>query len=222
MYIRRTVPVPIKVRRELQKTKVLCLHNAEVCKSLGEQEKFEVWSLLAQMVDMRLGCNITTFDGWGGFLGSAFSQPLVENLLRYYISLGDVQMLSTIVCVFRKNRQLRDQPQLRLLPNDQHGQYDIFIRRYADLLYGWGLLTIRAEVNKHLHRAIPRSESTQCVLSQETEERPVPGIRLVFSCPRCGGETERGTNCCHSCQDYAFRCVICDNAVRGLFTVCER
>jgi hypothetical protein len=33
--------------------------------------------------------------------------------------------------------------------------------------------------------------------------------------------TEAGTNVCRSCQDYAFRCGLCDQAVRGLFTVCR-
>jgi hypothetical protein len=213
VYVLQNVPVAIEVRRELQKMKATCLHNANVCKSLDEQEKYEVWNLLAQVVDMRLTKNNASFDGWGKFGGSAFSQPLVENLLRYYKSLGDVQMLSTIVCVFRKNhKRMLDEPRLKFLPVTQDEQYDSFIRKYSDLLYGWDLLNTRAEVSKHLLRSSP----------SDVSEGRATEIGLVFSCPRCNGETEPGTNTCRSCQDYAFRCVICSNSVRGHFTVCKR
>jgi hypothetical protein len=214
VYTIRKIPATTEVSRELHRIKQICLHNADVCKSLDEQEKREVWGLLAQLVDMRLNENRASFDGWGGFGGAAFGLSLIENLLRYYESLGDVQMLSTIVCVLRDNRrhQQLDQPRLLLVPSDREEKYDMYIRRYADLLYGWGLLTIRAEVMKHLVRP---------PINTEDDKEGVPGIGLVFSCPRCGDSTELGTNCCRSCQDYAFRCAICDNAVRGLFTVCK-
>jgi hypothetical protein len=132
-------------------------------------------------------------------------------------------MLSTIVCVLRDSRRQSDKPGLKLIPSGQDEKYDMYIHRYSDLLYGWGLLTIRAELLKNLVRPFPSTELTQRIPgAQEGEHFEVSGIGLLFSCPRCGGNTEPGTNCCRSCQDYAFRCALCDNAVRGLFTVCKR
>ena len=191
----------------------MCLRNAEVCKSLGENEKSRVWSLLSQLVDMRLNENRSSFDGWGGFGGAAFGMSMVKNLLRYYESLGDVQMLSTIVCVLRDSRRQSDKPGLKLIPSGQDEKYDMYMHRYSDLLYGWGLLTIRAELLKNLVRPYLSTELTQRIPgAPEGEHFDVSGIGLLFSCPRCGGDTEPGTNCCRSCQDYAFRCALCDNA----------
>jgi hypothetical protein len=206
----------------LQHIKEVCLHNAQICKSFDEIEKHEVWCLIAQLVDMRLNeTSRTRFDGWGEFGGMSFRVSLIDNLLKYYESLGDVQMLASIVCVLRsKNDSGLDAG--KLISDNREGKYDIYIRRYADLLYGWGLLTVRAEVLKHLS-PLPEFHRTRRV-SQALDEDVTsePTIGLVFLCARCGGETNLGTNYCHTCRDYAFRCSICDNAVRGLFTVCKR
>jgi hypothetical protein len=215
------IPTANVVSLELQHIKEICLHNAQISKSVDEIEKHEVWCLIAQLVDMRLNeTSPTRFDGWGQFGGMSFSVSLIDNLLKYYESLGDVQMLASIVCVLRSKHD-SGLDAGNLIPNNREEKYDIYIRRYADLLYGWGLLTIRAEVLKHLspppvHRTRPLSEALDEVMTTE------PSIGLVFSCTRCGGETNLGTNYCHTCRDYAFRCSICDNAVRGLFTVCKR
>lgn len=217
------VPTANVVSLELQHMKDICLHNAEVCKSVDETEKHEVWCLIAQLVDMRLNENSPTrFDGWGRFGGMSFSVSLIENLLRYYESLGDVQMLAAIVCVLRSKHD-SGLDACKLIPSSRNEKYDIYIRRYADLLYGWGLLTIRAEVLKHLSHAsidFKRNRRQSGALDEDVTMEPTIG--LVFSCPRCEGETDLGTNYCRSCRDYAFRCSICDNAVRGLFTVCKR
>lgn len=215
-----------KEAHELAATKEACLHNANVCKRLNETEKGEVWELLAQTVTSRLSEMGDSFGGWGGAGGGALGAGLVDSFLRFYESLGDVQMLSTMVCVLRGTHgkaQTTGNSGWSLLPTGQEEKYDTYIRRYADLLYGWGALTTRAELNKHLIRALPQTEAGQAALGGESEEgRRSPGIALVFTCPKCGNEAEFGTNVCRSCQDYAFRCGLCDNAVRGLFTVCER
>lgn len=217
------VPTANVVSLELQQMKDICLHNAEVCMSVGETEKHEVWCLIAQLVDMRLNENSPTrFDGWGRFGGMSFSVSLIENLLRYYESLGDAQMLATIVCVLRSKRD-SGLDACKLIPNSGDEKYDIYIRRYAELLYGWGLLTIRAEVLKHLsHPPIDSKRVRRLSGAFDEDVTTEPLIGFVFSCPRCEGETDFGTNYCRSCRDYAFRCSICDNAVRGLFTFCKR
>jgi hypothetical protein len=203
---------------ELETVEEICTHNAEACKSLGEHAKMETWKLVAFIVRDRIKKPGHGFDGWGGVRGGALGSLLVRNLLRFYESMGDVQMLSTLVCVLRGKRKQGKSGTERgwcLLPPDQNVKYDLFLRRYADLLYAWGLLTIRAEVNKHLRR------TTSIEGGWSTDDcDDSPGIALVFSCPRCGGSSEFGY--CRSCNDCAFRCAICDNAVRGLFTVCDR
>jgi hypothetical protein len=211
---------------ELMKIRDLCLHNAEVCESLGDQEKRGVWDLIAKTVQSRIKHSGQGFDGWGGPGGGALGAGLVSNFLRYYESLGDVQMLSTLVCVLSSKRQNAANGKKKdwlLVPSDHEGRYDMYIRRYADLLYGWGLLTRRAELNKHLTREIAPIESG-VVDSTEgpSDGQSKPGIAMVFKCPRCAGNSEFGANYCRSCHDFAFRCAICDNAVRGLFTVCDR
>lgn len=228
-------------RNLLLRTYDACLHNAEVCHALGEYEKKEVWELLAHAVQGQSEpTNAHVYDGWGGALGGgALGFGLVDSLLRFYESLGDVQMLSTIVCVLRvgpsPRRQNSSYTDTRgndhtiesLLLSDDDERYDMYIRRYADLLYAWDLLTIRAELCKHLVRIVVPSDEIRMLGHVSAsgdgavaENTNPPGIALVFRCPRCGGDTNFGTNFCRSCQDYAFRCSICDDSVRGLFTVC--
>lgn len=201
----------------------ICTCNAEVCRSLGQLAKMETWQLVATIVRNRRKHTGQGFDGWGGVGGGALAVGLLGNLLRYYESLGDVQMLSTLVCVLRSQQQTKSNGKGRdcfLLPEDQDAKYDLYIRRYADLLYGWGLLTIRAELSKHLVRAISSTEYDRTEFSDGFDEgQAYGGIAFVFRCPRCAGSSEFGY--CLSCKEYAFRCVICDIAVRGLFTVCD-
>jgi Zinc-ribbon, C4HC2 type len=215
-------------RVKLVETRTTCLHNAAVCVKLGEQEKADVWELLSQVVDGRLieleGAN----DCWRPRHGNALGTNLVSNTLRYYESLGDVQMLSTIVCVLRSKLPDSNRSKIRhsdysLLPAGDESKYDTYLRIYADLLYGWGLLAIRAELNKHLVRVIHSRESAaQMTVQKSMDEGRIPGIALVFTCPTCGEDTDIGTNYCRSCRDFAFRCIICDQAVRGLLSVCDR
>jgi hypothetical protein len=149
-------------------------------------------------------------------------------------------MLATIFCVLSGGCRNTSQPgSLKLLPHGQDEKYDSYIRKYAELLYAWGLLSLRAELNKHLIRipsrleggisseignklllrTPPRREGALSV-EERSDSGRVPGVAVIFHCPRCGQDTDSNTNFCRSCQDFAFRCSICDNAVRGLFTVC--
>jgi hypothetical protein len=219
--------------------KKICLHNAQVCCSLDEYEKQEVWELIAQTIENHVEQpNSAKYDGWRGAIGGgALGTGIIHSLLQYFERFGDVQMLATLVCVLRTRRrhgfeQDHDKfdrlPVASLLPPDQDERYDTYIRRYADLLYGWGMLSLRAELNKHLVRAnvvsneqgkYPKIDNTISESLGYDETKPT-SIAVVFRCLRCGGNTEFGTNVCLTCQDYAFRCSICDDSVRGLFTIC--
>jgi hypothetical protein len=66
--------------------KGICLHNAEVCKSVGETEKEGVWNLLAQTVESQINSEQV---GWGENGGGALGEDLISNLLKYYEGLGD-------------------------------------------------------------------------------------------------------------------------------------
>ena len=177
-----------------------------------------VWKLLAQMVDRRLNESPDDFNGWGGKGGGALGVELVASFMRYYETLGDVQMLATMVCVLSGGRpRTKDDTRehLFLLPTGHDEKYDTYIRRYSELLFGWGLLVKRAELNKHLVVRVQENEGKVSTGKSQS------GIALVFTCPRCGKDAELGTNVCRACQDFAFKCSICENGVRGLFTVCE-
>lgn len=226
------------MKGSLNEIKRICLHNAAVCADL-DHEKEGVWNLLAQTVDRQLDeAGSQCFNGWGGSGGGALGVELVRNLLKYYEARGDCQMLATMTCVLSGGRRLSlrqahmtvNGSRPYLLPLDQDEKYDMYIRKYADLLYSWGLLTLRAELNKHLiwvpttnisnGPANPAAPGKQMAVINEMPER-LPGIAVVFQCPKCGDDTEFNTNVCRNCRDFAFRCSICDNAVQGLFTVCN-
>ena len=210
--------------RRLCQIQSLCIHNAGVCERLGELGKQGVWKVLAEMVDRRLNERPDAFNGWGGEAGGALGVGLVASFMNYYEALGDVQMLATMVCVLRGG-PLRTvegghaRGRLSFLPEGQDGKYDLYIRRYADLLFGWGLLVKRAELYKHLVQHVQESEGALwCDIGADEK---APGISLVFTCPKCGNDAEFGTNVCRSCQEFAFKCTICEQAVRGLSIVCS-
>ena len=200
---------------ELASVQEICLHNASICASFGEIEKEGVWNLLAQTVERQRD---TTTNGWGGCGGGALGVDLVSNLLRFYEALGEVQMLATIACVLRGvSRRLSHSGRCILLPRENDERYDAYIRRYAELLYGWGLLNVRAELNKHL-RITPTGREGDISMDEDTDTGHTPGVAVAFLCPTCGCEND--SNFCPTCRKF-FRCAICDQAVRGLFIVCE-
>jgi hypothetical protein len=202
--------------QDLAKMKFHCEHNARVYRQASESEKAEVWDLLAQIVEGRILNTGNAYDGWGGVGGGALGVHLVQRVLAYYEILGDVQMLSTMVCVLRghKNHELSGKTPWHFLSRNEDLRYDTYIRRYEGLLFCWGLLGTRAELKKHLFQVLP------CDKNGQVDDGPSV-IGLTFTCPQCGGLSDTESNFCHVCKDYAFRCALCDNAVRGLFTVCD-
>jgi hypothetical protein len=196
-----------------------CLHNASVADLLNETGRRDAWTLLAKAVESRLKNHQTSSGDWGR-AGDALGTNLVANILRYYESFGDFQMLATMVCVLR-HPGLESFPTFKVVPTGKdEAKYDVYIHRYADLLYVWGLLTVRAEVNKHLVRLPSVARPTESSYAGGNDENLHPGIALSLQCPRCRKECI-GRNFCDTCKVCAFRCIICDTAVRGLFTVCD-
>ena len=209
-----------RILEELKKTQILCDHNESVCLSLGETEKAETWSLLKEAVknhsEEYVDCN-NGFDQGGNL---ALGCNLTESVLGYYESKGDVQMVSTIVCVLgggRRNQEKHTQI-LSLLPPSHVSKFDLHIQRYADMLFSWGLLTKRAELNKHLVRNAAQLEGNQVLALGETGQSP--GMGIALRCHRCGDKVRSTSNLCSSCGGYALRCIICDHAVRGLVSLC--
>lgn len=224
--LRSRIPSKFIESDELQEIRDICLHNAGVCKLFGDTGKQGVWELIAKTVASRLSCVSRGYDGWGGPGGGALGVGLISNFLRYYESLGDVQMLSTIVCVLRSRPQtimFGKRQDWFLLPPDEDVKFDLYIRRYADLLYGWGLLIARAELRKHLVRLnVPTQGGLPPTFDNDNIDADgSPGIAFVFQCPQCGGSSDFGTNYCRSCHDFVFRCALCENGIRGLFSVCS-
>ena len=241
------------VLKQCELTVELCIYNAAVCLDLGQKGKADTWSLLAQTVE-HMGRDLhNDFDGWGGPGGGALGKEIVAGILQYYELHGDVQMLATIVCalsggVGRHTVGDKDQPFLRpdhhnscvrnLLPDDDR-QLDSYITRYASLLYQWGKITTRAELNKHLAQS-PNGNSSNRVLGGEVlvpivpgdegrlqkdfvppeSSLHTPGVTFAPLCPRCRRPANPETNVCEECKQYAFQCSICQNSVRGLFTTC--
>ena len=193
--------------RNLEAVRAVCDHNAEVSEKVGQHGKAETWKLLSRIVVGRM--HMSGSVQWRPKSSLAMGSNLVKLILKYYETMGDVQMLATIVCVLRQENS--DKPESSLLPNEI--KYDGYLRRYSDLLYSWGLLSLRAQLNKRLRYTY---ESREVFGVPSNGSQIAEAISLFSECPHCHQPTT--TNYCNNCSDYAFRCTICDTAVRGLFT----
>jgi len=197
--------------KELKVIHQLCLHNAGISKKCNETEKEDVWNLFAETALTAMNVDGEMFGGWGGNQGGALGVDMINNFFLYYEALGDVQMLATMFCVFMKGPSL--------LPKSREEVHNTYIIRYAELLYSWGLLNVRAELNKHLQQNYVRNDFK----FESTEERKeeVLDLGVDISCPMCESSVDPRTNYCQSCKDFAFRCSICDTRVAGAFTFCK-
>ncbi|CAJ1950686.1 unnamed protein product [Cylindrotheca closterium] len=246
VYKLRELPTPeiVEAIAVLDRIKSNCHKNANACKLLNEIEKEGVWRLLEETVDGQIKNLTRSMDGG---IGRALGTDLVSNLFSYYESLGDVQMLATMFCVLSGGVRSTMQGSPKLLPPGHDEKYDAYIKKYAELLYAWNLLSIRAEVRKHLRR-IPQQRNKESAgvlegpslavmrlpyrgneteLSMEdnnnTDAVTPPAVAIVIRCPGCDYEIDlnKQGNYCKRCQDFPFRCSLCDNAVRGQFTFCS-
>jgi hypothetical protein len=220
------------LKEELEEIRRLCVYNAYVCEEIGDEERENVWKLLADTVQGQINDEDKTFNGWGGKGGGALGVDMISHFFDYYEKLGDVQMLSTMFCVLSGGyREDKRNDHAYFLPKGRDAVYDTYIMRYAELLYSWGLLRTRAELNKHL-KCQPANEHEFHFISSERQERPsagndnvgraVGGLALTVLCPMCDSEIQpNNSGFCPHCHDFALRCSICDMAVRGLCTFCE-
>ena len=200
---------PRRAKQREERLRDVCLHNAKISTSLGQTGKANVWHLLSQMAENVLKDEHDNFNGWGGAYGGSLGNELVSSFLQYYEMQGDVQMLATMVCVLGGNQRSKVAEGCSLLPVSHQDRYDSYIRRYADVLYAWKLMSERAELCKHLVKRLPDPSDDQ-----------YSAVDIVVWCSRCHQEAATDNGICRNCRNYAFRCSLCDVAVRGLFTVC--
>ena len=199
--------------RRLNCARKICMHNGKAAFNIGQHRKADVWNLLAEVLDNMTNCIGDEFDGWKGLGSGSLGRNLVKEILVFFERQGDVQMLATIVSVigngrnsllWRENSVNNEE---LLLPSDDK-RCDIYIHLYANMLYSWGLIETSTELKKHL-RSCPSYD-------------PIveSGITVVPRCLECDKELSPNTKVCNNCNSYAFKCSICTNPVRGLFTVC--
>lgn len=195
-----------------QKLREACVHNAGVCVDLGQDEKANTWNLLSQMAENVLEDEHDNFNGWGGPYGGSLGHDLVSKMLTYYEGQGDVQMLATMVCVLGGDQRTKVADGCSLLPVSHQDRYDGYIRQYADLLYRWRLMSERAELCKYLGRQLPDAAGGN-------DQYAIVDTNVWCKIHR---KVTTDNGICRQCRNYAFRCSICDIAVRGLFTLCGR
>lgn len=206
---------------ELEEIRQLCLFNSKVCREQEDKQKESVWKFLADVVQNQMNDDDKVFSGWGGKGGGALGVDTIAYFFDYYEKLGDVQMLATMFCVLSGGHRRQNKNHAWLLPKGREAVYDTYIIRYAELLYSWGLLNVRAELNKHL-KFPPAQTEYSFVFGEKEHKINQRGLEVACLCPTCGTEIESKTSSyCQICGDFAFRCSICDIAVRGLFTFCE-
>ena len=164
-------------------------------------DKAETWGVLSGIIGME------TKDDDGDGMNSNGDEDtvgtIVENILQYYESLGDVQMVSTV---------LEGAGRSVLPPNKQH-KYDLCLQRYADILLCWRLFAKHAEVKKRYSHLTPSS-------LVEQDFAITSAIRTCFWCDDCNEEVINSPRC-PKCNTYLFRCAISDVPVRGVFTFCH-
>lgn len=209
-------------RNELDETRKLCLHNARVSKDCDEFEKENVWNMLAETIQNQIDETGKIFNGWGGDYGGALGVDMINSFFLYYEARHDVQMLASMFCVLKDRH--RQSPagdnHTCLLPKSREKVYDTYIIRYGEILYSWGLLNTRVELNKHLQQRQNEYDKLSFLLEEEKKEE-ASNLGVAFSCPKCNSIVDQNSNYCSTCTDFAFRCSICDVPVRGLFTYCE-
>lgn len=196
-----------KASQRFLTTLQLCRQNAEVCEKHGQTEKAKTWSYLGETIQNHMEeFEADSFSGWGGSGGGALGRNLAANVLQYYEAEGDIQMVATIVCVLgsgQRKAPVRDERSFLLSP-DQDAKYDMYIRRYADMLYSWHLSAKRAELSKHLVQLLPKVQDARIYLERgdgKAEEKK-SGVKITL-------------------PDGTLTCAICENSVRGLCITCH-
>lgn len=139
------------------------------------------------------------FDGWGG-ANDVLTTGLVKSIFEFYESVGDYQMLATMVCVLTLGRDRRGKQndyidKFTLIPQcstRDRIRIDNYIHRYAELAFSWGNLALRNELSKRLAHASPEAQPEL----ERSKQHRVPVIECSIccnnvrgasiSCPKCG------------------------------------
>ena len=202
-----------------------------MCYDHNQPDKGDVWTVLAQVVVNAFCKDTDVYSGWRRAGGGALGRELITEFLNHFEAQGDFQMCATIVCVLKQKGTSSNSTSSYFLQNsllpENNVKYNNYMYLYANMLYLWGQITTRAEILKHLslpgNFGISKSNEfheSRVVKDDWNTKRRVGGISIAPWCPRCDKPASYDTNVCGSCKDFAFRCSICDNAVRGLFTMC--
>jgi len=219
-------------------THELCGKNAQVYLDYGQKGKADTWTLLAQTIESFSTFQMDKTNGWGGDK-DALTTGIVEQVLLFYERQGDFQMLASILCVltFGQDRRTlfkQSKERYQLLPNFDERRYDNYLHRYSALLYGWGLLTVRAEITKRLAYSTPGAggeivmklernvfgdlENDKCTIIPNSGV--APGITFAALCMKCMEPVDDVNNTCPKCNEYALKCSMCCMPVRGACTWC--
>lgn len=202
--------------RKMNHAREICIHNGKAAMIVKQNRKADVWNLLAEILENMVSSIGDEFDGWRGFGNGSLGRNLLQHILAYFERQGDVQMLATIVSVigsFSKTKcegGTSHEDGKLLLPSDIK-KFDVYIEQYANMLFAWGHIDTSTELRKHLH------------ITPATTVSDESGLAFAPSCLTCErplNHHELQTKTCKSCNSYAFKCSVCTNSVRGLFTVC--
>ncbi|GMH60923.1 hypothetical protein TrLO_g13644 [Triparma laevis f. longispina] len=180
------LPSLIKVP-EPEEVASICENNARVYRSFQAEEKAAVWDLLSILLTPTPSDDVDDVDVYG---------DIVSRIMSYYKSVGDVQILSAVLCLLRS---VSKEPQEKF-----NGEHDRLLRAYAEILGSWGKIRNRTAICKRI--------------TPKAQEEPL-GLDIGFLCSRCGN-VANDKNVCSSCRDFAFRCGVCNNRVKGAFISC--
>ncbi|GMH69461.1 hypothetical protein TrST_g11095 [Triparma strigata] len=166
----------------------ICSNNARVYRSFNFEEKAAVWDLLSILLTPGPTSDVSDVDVYG---------DIVSRIMEYYKEEGDVQILSTVMCLLRS---------VEMEPKEKFkGEHDRLLRTYAEILGSWGKVKKRTEICKRI-TPLPNADAAM-------------GLDIGFLCPRCGG-VANDKNVCATCRDFAFRCGVCNERVRGAAISC--
>ena len=192
----------------LNEAKEICIHNGNAALKVGQDKKANIWKLLSEVLDNMANGASDGYDGWKGFRFDSLGRNLLQEILNYYERQGDVQMLATIVAVVGNGKFNWDSNEdVLLLENVK--RCDVYIHLYANMLYSWGLVETSAELKKYMQSSLSAASCDE-----------LRGLTFAPRCLECDMTLPANTSICQNCKTFAFKCSICTNPVRGLFTVC--
>jgi len=197
-------------KQRLIHTSRLCEYNSNIAKSVGQDDKANVWMLLSETAENVVNNKNDAFDAWHGLEDGAIGRDVIKNILKFYEAQGDVQILATIICVFGRDLETF------LLKDDL--KYDSYLIHYGYLLQTWSKFYIRVELLKHLSPTYRESGWEDISIN-----RIYPPIQVcpTPAAPETHYEEFQGNQDIYLNGGNNFRCSICNKTVRRLLMVCK-